>query len=115
MDNSLMERRADQYANHLLIGSDNVPDISGPTFKDLARQAKEIETRNGADASRVILEWARRNQAYDRATLALRALYRTTGARRKLRQLFELHVDIESATDTDHSLLRCVYGESESD
>lgn len=114
-DNSFIERRADRYATHVLIGRDTVPQIQAKTFKELACQASEIESRNGVDATKVILDWARRHHNYPTATLALKALYRTTGARKKLRQLFELYVDITAATDTDRALLRCVYGEPGSD
>lgn len=114
-DDSVMERRADQYATHVLIGRDATPQIQGKSFKDLAHQAIQIESKDGVDATRVLLDWARRHGDYSTATLALKALYRATGGRKKLRQLFDLHVDIDSATDTDHSLLRCIYGGLESD
>lgn len=115
VDNSLIERRANRYATHVLMGSDTTPKIQATAFKDLARQANEIESREGVDATRIILDWARRHGNYQTATLALKALYRATGARKKLRQLFEQHVDIEAANDTDRALLRCVCGEPESD
>lgn len=114
-DNSFIERRADRYATRVLIGRDIVPQIQAKTFRELAHQASELESRNGIDATKVVLDWARRHHNYTIATLALKALYRTTGARKKLRQLFERYVDIEAATDTDRALLRCVYGEPESD
>lgn len=116
LDDTSIERRADQYANHVLIGNDTIPDISGANFKDLARQASELERRTGADASTVIFAWARRvstPSSYQTATLAAKALYRGSGARRLLRQLFDQHVDLTAATETDRALLRCVFGEPE--
>lgn len=116
LDDTSIERRADQYANHVLIGNDTIPDINGANFKDLARQASELERRTGADASTVIFAWARRvatPSSYQTATLAAKALYRGSGARRLLRQLFDQHVDLTAATETDRALLRCVFGEPE--
>lgn len=115
-DDSAIERQADRYANCVLIGDDNIPRIDGADFKELARQASELERSTGADASAVIFGWARRMGSpgsYQTATLAVRALYRGTGARRQLRQLFDHHVDLAIATETDRALLRCVYGEPE--
>ena len=115
-DNSQMELKADQYANRVLIGSDNIPSIDGSSFKDLARRAAELERQTGANASTVIFAWARRTgnpDSYQKATLATRALYRSAGARRQLRQLFDEYVDVTTATETDRALLRCVFGELE--
>jgi len=116
LDDTSIERRADQYANHVLIGNDTIPDINGTSFKDLARRASELERRTGADASAIIFSWARRTASsgnYQTATLAVKALYRGTGARRLLRQLFDQYVDLTAATETDRALLRCIYGEPE--
>jgi len=116
LDDTDIERRADQYANHVLIGNDTIPEINGANFKDLARQASELERSTGADASTVIFAWARRvatTNSYQTATLAAKALYRGSGARRLLRQLFDQHVDLTAATETDRALLRCVFGEPE--
>ena len=116
LDDTSIERRADQYANHLLIGDNNIPRVDGTNFKDLASRASEIERQTGADASAVIFAWARRvatPSSYQTATLAVKALYRGAGARRLLRQLFDRHVDLTAATETDRALLRCIYGEPE--
>jgi hypothetical protein len=112
-DNADIERRADQYATRVLINADTVPDIDGESFKELARSASEIEKSTGADASTLIFAWARRTGDYATATMAVRALYRHLGARRKLRELFDLHVDLSSAGETDRALLRCVHGDPE--
>ena len=116
LDDTSIERRADQYASHVIIGDNTIPRIDGTNFKDLARQASEIERQTGADASTVIFAWARRvatPSSYQTATQAAKALYRGTGARRLLRQLFDQHVDLTVATETDRALLRCVFGEPE--
>jgi Zn-dependent peptidase ImmA (M78 family) len=112
-DNSDIERRADQYATRVLVGADTVPEIDGESFRELARSASEIEKRTGADASTLIFAWARRTGDYATATMAVRALYRHLGARRKLRELFDLHVDLSSAGETDRALLRCVHRDPE--
>lgn len=112
-DHTDIERRADQYATHVFIGSDTVPEVDGANFKELARRASKVEARTGADASTVIFAWARRTGDYATATMAVRALYRHLGARRHLRELFDRHVDLSAAAETDRALLRCVYGDPE--
>lgn len=115
-DDAPIERRADQYAIRMLMGSDTIPEINGADFKDLARRAAELERQTMANASTLIFAWAKRigtRDSYQKATLAVRALYRGTGARRQLRQLFDQHVDMNIATETDRALLRCVFGEPE--
>jgi Zn-dependent peptidase ImmA (M78 family) len=115
-DESPMERRADQYATRVLVGSDTIPNINGTSFKELARHAANLQRQTGANASTMIFAWARRMgnpESYQKATLAVRALYQANGARRQLRELFDEHVDITAATETDRALLRCVFGEPE--
>lgn len=115
-DDVPMERRADQYATHVLVGSDTIPSINGTNFKDLARHAANVQRQSGANASTLIFAWARQmgnSESYQKATLAVRALYQGNGARRQLRELFDQHVDITAATETDRALLRCIFGEPE--
>lgn len=114
-DDADVERRADQYATGVLMGAAGVPEIDGGSFKGLARRASEFEDRTGADASTLIFTWARRTGDYATATMAVKALYRHVGARRKLREFFDRHIDLSSATDTDRALLRCVNGDPEHD
>jgi hypothetical protein len=114
-DDADIERRADQFARRVLIGSDSVPAIDGADFKALASRAETIERETGAEASAVIFAWARHTGDYAKATMAVKALYRGTGARRQLRQLFDRHVDLVAATESDRALLRCVYGDPERD
>jgi hypothetical protein len=115
-DSSAIERNADKYANRALTGDDSIPSITGDNFRELARRAFELERQTGADASTVIFAWARRTgtpDSYQKATQAVKALYRATGARRQLRNLFDHYVDLTAATETDRALLRCIYGEPE--
>ncbi len=114
-DDSDIERRADRYATRVLVGADDVPLVDGASFKELASRASELERATGADASAVIFAWARRTGDYAKATMAVKALYRSAGARRQLRRLFDGHVDLEAATEGDRALLRCVHGDPERD
>lgn len=114
-DDTEIEQRADQFASHLLIGKDPVPTIVATGFRELAHRAAEIERETGADASAVIFAWARRSGQYATATRAVQALYRGTGARKQLRRLFDDHVDLGAASESDRALLRCVYGDPERD
>jgi hypothetical protein len=107
-DDGDVERRADDYATNVLVGSATVPEVATSAtrdFKDLAREASGVERQSGADASAVIYAWARKTGDYATATMAVKALYRSVGARRQLRQLFDRHVDTVSASETDRALL----------
>lgn len=113
VDESEMEQRAEAYAMHLLAGASTAPAVDDSRirdFKELANAAIRAEREHGAEASLVIYGWARRTLDYQTATLAVKALYRATGARRELRDLFVEFVDIDAASETDRDLLRCVHG-----
>ena len=114
-DDSDMERMADRYASRVLVGGDEAPLLNGEDFRQLAKGASEIEGATGTDASMIIFAWASLTRDYARASMAVKALYRGSGARRQLRKYFERHVDIDAANETDRALLRCVYGERERD
>lgn len=109
-DDEEMERRADLYATQVLIGGETVPEIQGADFKALAKSAAEAESSTGAEASALLFAWARGKGEYPRAAMAVKALYRGSGARAKLQQHFERHVDFDAASETDRALLRCVLG-----
>jgi Zn-dependent peptidase ImmA (M78 family) len=113
LDDADIEQRADRFATRTLIGGDSVPKLDGADFKQLARDASRLERESGADASFLIFAWASRTRDYATASMAVRALYRASGARRRLRQYFDRYVDLDAATDSDRALLRCVYGEPE--
>ena len=112
-DGSCVERAADRFATRLLVGEETVA-ISGEgevDDKELAQQAVDLESQTGADASSIIYAWAARTLDYATATRAVKALYRSVGARRQVRRLFDQYVDLDSAGESDRDLLRCVYGE----
>ena len=112
-DESEGERAADDFAQRLLLGEATLEDleISGRDPKALARVAFELEIEKGVDASSVIYAWASRTLNYAVASLAVKALYRSVGARRQVRMMFDEHVDPDSASESDRALLRCVYGD----
>jgi Zn-dependent peptidase ImmA (M78 family) len=115
VDETAMERAADRYATRVLAGQEEIPALGGGGFKELAARAAALESETGADASILLFAWAAKTGDYATATMAVKALYKATGARRKLREFFDRHVDLESATETDRALLRCVYGDPEWD
>lgn len=111
-DDGDIERRADAFARGLLVGEVDARALDTITdFRALANAASEVERRTGADAGVLIFSSAARTRDYAKATLAVKALYRFRGARQALRRHFDRHVDIESASETDRALLRCVYGD----
>jgi len=112
-DNDDIEVKADLYASRLLTGNDSVPVITGENFKQLANRAVELEKTTKIEASHIIFAWASRSRDYQMAAMAVNALYRGSGARQKLRQHFDQHINLDAATESDRSLLRCVYGEPE--
>jgi hypothetical protein len=113
LDDTEMERRADRYATRVLVGGGSVPLVNGSDFKELARGASQLETTSGIDAGFIISAWASRTGDYPKASMAVKALYRGSGARRLLRKHFDRHVDLEIATEGDRALLRCVHGDPE--
>jgi len=115
VDETAIEQAADRYATRVLVGRDSPPPLEGEDYKELARHAVALEAETGADASIILSAWAAETGDYPTATMAMKALYRGSGARDKLREYFDRHVDLESATETDRDLLRCVYGEPEFD
>lgn len=114
-DDTDVENKAEAYAVKILFGRDDVPDIDADNYKDLATKAANIERSRGIDAGAVIFRWARQTGEYALASRAVQALYRASGARRLLRKHFDRYVDIDSATDSDRSLLLCVFGDPNRD
>jgi len=115
IDTNEMESKADQYATRLLIGADIADEVDGGDYKEIAHKAVEIERRTGADASATIYSWAAHSGDYATATMAVKALYRASGARRKLREYFDRYVDLDTASESDRALLRCVFADPERD
>lgn len=109
-DETDVERRADQYATHVTVGSDPTPLTNIRHYQQLATRAAEIERSTNVDSGALIFNWARQSGDYATATKAAAALYKATGARRLLRDLFDRFVDSDGASDSDRALLRCVCG-----
>ena len=110
-DDSEMEQAADQFAVRVLLGNCDTAlqaedDIDA---KRLAQEAFDMELKTGAEASAIIYSWAARTLDYSKASMAVRALYRSSGALRLVRTLFEEYVDLEDAPESDREILRCVY------
>lgn len=110
-DDHEMEARADTYASEVTTGGVSIPEVQASGFKDLAIKAAAIEKERRIDASAVVWAWARRTGDYAMATMAGQALYRMKGGKRVLRRLFEEYVDLENASDSDRTLLRCLHGD----
>ena len=113
-DDSDTERMADRFAVNLLVGEETsaIPQSEDIDAKGLAQMAFELESETNADASSIIYAWAAKTLQYKTARAAVEALYRAVGARHQARILFDKYVDLESAGESDRSLLRCVYGET---
>jgi len=114
-DDADIESLAERYAANLLVGGDVIPSVHADDYRLLATAASEMESSTGVDAGVIIFAWARTNGDYTKATLATKALYRATGARRLLADHLARHVDIESAPESDRVLLRCVLGGPQGD
>lgn len=107
-DDSDIEQKADRYAFRVVAAADSAPMLEATAHVDAAREAARIEAESGVDAGVTLFGWAKRRGDYNAATLAARALYRASGARRLLREHFERWVDLDGASETDRALLRCV-------
>ena len=110
LDDSCIEKSADLYATQVLVGENAVPEIDGNDYRELAQNAANLESECGADAGAIIYAWASRARDYSQASMAVKALYRDSGALRLLRSHFDSNIDIDSASETDYALLRCVCG-----
>jgi Zn-dependent peptidase ImmA (M78 family) len=114
VDNDEMEIRAERFANLLLVGAETPPKIQARNFRELAEQAIQIEKESGTDAGAIIFEWAKTNtefessQRYQMATMAVKALWRGAGGRRKVQDSFRDNVDVDNAPESDRDILRCV-------
>ena len=110
LDDTEIERNADQYAHHVIAGTDSFLLKDSGNFKQLANEASQLERTSGVDASFILFAWAARTGNYPKASMAVKALYRGTGARRQLHEHFDRHVDFEAASESDRALLQCVLG-----
>ncbi len=107
-DTAEMEVRAERFATRVLAGADDVPSVSGENYRELATNAWKEEQESGVDAVMILFNWARQSGDYGTATMALKALFRGTGARQMLRRHFEANVEYSSASESDQALLSCV-------
>ena len=101
------------YAGRVLSGGVEGVSIQLPEnahYRQVASYAMTIERAHGIDASHLVGGWARRTGKYGTAQQALEAMYRSSGARGILAALFEQHVDVGAATESDGLLLRWVHG-----
>ena len=112
VDDADIEVNADQYAHDVLVGEKQIPELESREFKGIAKESAEQERLTGIDAGIIIADWASRTRDYAKATLALKALYRSSGGRQQIGRYFNSRVDVASATQSDRDLLRCVYGVS---
>jgi hypothetical protein len=101
IDDTEIECAADEYASHALVGREEIAAIDATSFRELANRAAEIGRKKMVDPGVLIFRWARLNNNYQMAALAVQALYLASGARRMLRKYFDTHVDIDSATAID--------------
>jgi hypothetical protein len=109
-DDSDIETRADAYASAALCGGQAIPNFDTTDWREVANCAAAFEAAHGVDAGTVVWSWAARTQHFLEGQMALKALYRSQGGQRILRDLFERHVNVEAASETDLDLLGCVSG-----
>jgi hypothetical protein len=112
-----MEKRADDYAWNVLMRGEkpSKPSAWPDEWQKVADKAAAVEQKTSVDAGVLVWSWTTRTKRYQDGKLALQALYRAKGARQTLAQLFNEHVDVENASETDAALLGCMVGGSTSD
>jgi hypothetical protein len=108
-----IEKRADLFASETIIGNNSIPHIHGSDYRQLAKEALQKERDFEVDADSIIFAWALRTGNFQYAKMAIKALGHEFGARKLLRKYFDRYVNLDAATESDRSLLRCVYGEPE--
>ena len=112
-DSSEIEKRADRYASHVVLGGVDPKRLSGADFRDLAMNAYTLQQQTGADAGALIFHWARRNgDNFTVANLAVKALYQAIGARQAMAKFVAENVNMEDASETDRALLGLVTGDA---
>lgn len=108
-----IERAADRYASMVALGEAAPMAPKVEDHKMLATRAAETSRERASDVGALLWSWAIQSRDFARAEMALRALYKHLGGRRTLRRLFDQHVDVSAASETDLELLRCVHGDAE--
>jgi hypothetical protein len=112
-DEEELELEADRYAVVALTGTESPPEIRGKDAKALALDAYRTESEQRIDAGFLIWRWANATKDYATAEIALEALYRKHGALSLLRSITEANLRLEDASESDRTLLRCLYGDPE--
>ena len=112
-DDEELEREADRYALSVIAGSEPPSQLQGKDPKTLALEAHLIESAHRVDAGFLIWSWANATKNFTMAELALEALYRKHGATRLLRNVTEANLRLQDASESDRTLLRCLYGDPE--
>ncbi len=113
-----MERAADRYAVVAALGSEPPAPPAEGVLDDYLRLANAGATqakKRGVDAGSLLWYWAGRTRAFTSGMLAIKAVYKHLGGARVIRAKFDQYVDLDSASDSDRALLRCVKGDPESD
>ena len=109
------ERRPMPFVEDTVVPPENLADYIQEFRAVLDRRGLVYGMFGHVDAGVLLWSYANRAQKFADAQMALKALYRHVGARQALRDLFDQHVDLESASETDRALLRCVFLDPERD
>ncbi|MBL9039090.1 MAG: hypothetical protein JNG84_11280 [Archangium sp.] len=118
VDRSQMERAADRYAVAAALGDDPPAPPSGAAlthFQRFAVAASVQAKARGIDLGSLLWYWTGRTRDFPMGMLALKAAYKHLGGARAIREKFDEYVDLDSASDSDRALLRCVKGDPEAD
>lgn len=111
-DSSQIEKLADRFASHVLLGEFDAADLIAQDYRELATRSHEIQEQTGAEAGALIFHWARKNNDYVSATQAVKALYLGGGARDTMIRVLCEHVNVEDAPETDRALLGLASGDN---
>lgn len=103
-----LELRADAFAWRVLTGGGDLPPAPSFVPKKLAQFAVDVAASLKADPGIVVWSIAHRAGQYPAGAAALRALFRDTGGQQVLRVALDEYLDLDSATEFDRQLLRCI-------
>lgn len=109
-----MEHAADLYAARALIGPAVLLEVEQGDFRRLAERAAALGSEHGVDPALLVRGWGKRTGDHKKATMAVHALWGMSGGKRAIREAFDAHIDLNAASDTDRSLLRCLFGDRKS-
>jgi len=111
-DSSGIELLADRFASRVLLGDATASRLKGSEFHKLAEHAYAIEQETGAEAGALLFHWARANNDFKTASMAVGALYRSIGARRMMARFLVDNVNTDDMSDTDRTLFGLALGEA---